>query len=293
MLSLNRRSFLLSAAASAAVAATGERLPIRRAVEYNMLPKNLGIAEKFAVAREAGFEEIECPTTPAQSEAEEMLAASRKTGLRIHSVMNQEHWRSPLSSGDPAVVEKSMEGMRTSLHNAKLWGADTVLLVPAVVNPETTYGQAYERSQRQIRKLIPLAEELKIIIGIEEVWNKFLLSPLEFARYVDEFQSTWIRAYFDVGNVALTGYPQDWIRTLGKRIVKLHIKDFSYKNDPAIGKRVPQMVELFEGEIDWRAVHDALAEIGYRGTATVELPAGDAAYLAEVNKRFERILSGS
>jgi L-ribulose-5-phosphate 3-epimerase len=292
MVLLTRRSLLLSAAASAAAAATGERLPIRKAVEYSMLPKNLGILEKFGVARDAGFEEIECPTTPVEAEAEEMLAASRKTGLRIHSVMNQEHWRSPLSSGDPAVVEKSMEGMRTSLRNAKLWGADTVLLVPAVVNPETTYAQAWERSQRQIRKLIPLADELKIVIGIEEVWNKFLLSPLEFARYVDEFRSPWIRAYFDVGNVALTGYPQDWIRTLGKRIVKLHIKDFSYKNDPAIGKRVPQMVGLLEGEIDWRAVHDALAEIGYRGTATVELAAGDAAYLAEVNRRFERILAG-
>jgi L-ribulose-5-phosphate 3-epimerase len=291
MLPLTRRAFLFATAAGAAAAA-GERLPIRRAVEFSMLPKSAGILERFAMAREAGFEEIECPTTPDPSEAEEMLAASRKTGLHIHSVMNQEHWRSPLSSADPAVVEKSMEGMRTSLHNAKLWGADTVLLVPAVVNPETTYAQAWERSQRQIRKLMPLAEELKIVIGIEEVWNKFLLSPLEFVRYLDEFQSPWIRAYFDVGNVALTGYPQDWIRTLGKRIVKLHIKDFSYKNDPGIGKRVPDFVPLLEGEIDWHAVHDALAEIGYRGTATVELAPGDAAYLAEVNRRFERILSG-
>jgi L-ribulose-5-phosphate 3-epimerase len=244
------------------------------------------------MARQAGCEAIECPTTPEPSAAEEMLAASRKTELPIHSVMNQEHWRSPLSSADPAVVEKSMEGMRTSLHNAKLWGADTVLLVPAVVNAETTYMQAWERSQRQIKKLIPLAEELKVIIGLEEVWNKFLLSPLEFARYVDEFQSPWIRAYFDVGNVVLTGYPQDWIRTLGKRIVKLHIKDFSYRNHPAIHKRVPDFVPLLEGDIDWRAVHSALADIGYRGTATVELPAGDAAYLSEVNQRFERILKG-
>ncbi|HUK18054.1 MAG TPA: sugar phosphate isomerase/epimerase family protein [Bryobacteraceae bacterium] len=291
MLPLTRRTFLVATAAGAA-AAVGEPLPVRRAVEFNMLPKSAGILDRFAMAREAGFEEIECPTTPDPSEAEEMLAASRKIGLHIHSVMNQEHWRSPLSSANPAVVEKSMEGMRTSLHNAKLWGADTVLLVPAVVNPETTYAQAWERSQRQIRKLMPLAEELKIVIGIEEVWNKFLLSPLEFARYVDEFQSPWIRAYFDVGNVALTGYPQDWIRTLGRRIVKLHIKDFSYKSDPAIGKRVPEFVPLLEGEIDWRAVHDALAEIGYRGTATVELAAGDAAYLAEVNRRFERILGG-
>jgi hexulose-6-phosphate isomerase len=131
-----------------------------------------------------------------------------------------------------------------------------------------------------------------VIIGIEEVWNKFLLSPLEFARYIDEFQSPSIRAYFDVGNVAISGYPQDWIRTLGKRIVKLHIKDFSFKNDPTIKKRVPDWVPLREGEIDWRAVHAALAEVGYSGTATVELPGGDAAYLKEVNRRFEGILRG-
>ena len=113
----------------------------------------------------------------------------KKTGLRIHSVMNQAHWTSPLSSPDPAVVEKSLEGMRTSLANAKLWGADTVLLVPAVVTAEVSYAQAWERSQRQIRKLIPIAQDSKVIIGIEEVWNKFLLSPLEFARYIDRFES--------------------------------------------------------------------------------------------------------
>jgi hexulose-6-phosphate isomerase len=216
-----------------------------------------------------------------------MLAASKKASLPIHSVMNSEHWRSPLSSADPAVVEKSMEGMRTSLHNAKLWGADTVLLVPAVVNPATTYAQAWERSQVQIRKLIPLAQELKIIIGIEEVWNKFLLSPLEMARYVDEFNSPWIRAYFDVGNVAFYGYAHDWIRTLGKRIVKLHFKDFAFR------KRMAEFTPLLEGDIDFKAVHQALLDIGYRGSATVELSGGDGDYLKEVNRRFEKILSGA
>jgi hexulose-6-phosphate isomerase len=251
-----------------------------------MLPPTLSVFERFQLAHDCGFEEIECPTTPEQSKADEILDASRKSGLRIHSVMNMEHWRSPLSSADPAVVEKSMDGMRTSLHNAKLWGAETVLLVPAVVNPETSYAQAWERSQQQIRKLIPVASELKVIIGIEEVWNKFLLSPIEFARYIDEFQSPWIRAYFDVGNVAISGYPQDWIRTLGKRIVKLHIKDFKFKN------RLAEFVALREGEIDWHAVHAALAGVGYKGTATVELPSGDGVYLKEVNRRFEQILSG-
>jgi hexulose-6-phosphate isomerase len=190
------------------------------------------------------------------------------------------------------VVEKSMEGMRASFRNAKLWGSDTVLLVPAVVNPETTYAQAWERSQRQIRLLIPMAAELKVVIGVEEVGNKFLLSPLEFARYVDDFESPWIRAYFDVGNIMSYAYPQDWIRTLGKRIVKVHIKDWANRVNPAIKKRVPEYVALLEGEIDWKAVRQALADIDYRGTATVELAGGDAEYIKEVSRRFDRILDG-
>src|ERR1035437_4974702 len=248
---LTRRQIL--AAAPFLAAAAPARLPIRRAVEFSMLPGKIPVLDRFQMARDAGFEAIECPTTPDTAAAEEILAASHKTELPIHSVMNAEHWRSPLSSSDPAVVEKSMEGMRTSLRNAKLWGSDTVLLVPAVVNPETTYAQAWERSQRQIRLLIPMAAELKIVIGVEEVGNKFLLSPLEFARYVDDFESPWIRAYFDVGNIMSYAYPQDWIRTLGKRIVKVHIQDWANRTDPAIKKRVPEYVPLLEGEIDWKA----------------------------------------
>ena len=105
----------------------------------------------------------------------------------------------PLSSPDPAVVEKSLEGMRTSLANAKLWGADTVLLVPAVVKADVSYAEAWERSQRQIRKLIPIAQESKVVIGIEEVWNKFLLSPLEFANYIDSFESPYVKRVFRRG----------------------------------------------------------------------------------------------
>jgi hexulose-6-phosphate isomerase len=284
---MTRRTLLAAPLlAAAAPPSPPARLPIKKAVEFNMLPAALPIPDRFQLARDAGFEAIECPTAPDPAVAAEYLAASRKAGLPIHSVMNAEHWRSPLSSADPAVVERSLEGMRTSLRNAKLWGADTVLLVPAVVNPETAYAQAWERSRRAIVKLIPLAEELKIVIAIEEVWNKFLLSPLEFARYVDEFASPWIRAYFDIGNVAIAGYPQDWIRTLGKRIVKLHVKDFSFK------KRVAEFTPLLEGEIDFKAVHAALADIGYQGVATVELSAGDGAYLKEAATRFERILAG-
>jgi len=281
---MDRRAFLQSALALAAVPAIPGRLPIFTSVEYNMLPETVAIPERFQMAKDAGFERIECPTTRDPGDAQKMKDAAVAAGIQIHSVMNMDHWKYPLSSADPAVVEKSLDGARVSLHNAKLWGADTVLIVPAVVNAETSYRDAYKRSQENIRKLIPLAEELKVIVAIEEVWNKFLLSPLEFARYIDEFESPWIRSYFDVGNVVLYGYPQDWIRTLGPRIVKLHIKDFSWR------KLVAKWVPLGEGDIDWHAIYAALSDIGYKGTATVELSAGDAPYLKEVNRRLNAIL---
>jgi hexulose-6-phosphate isomerase len=140
--------------------------------------------------------------------------------------------------------------------------------------------------------LIPVAEELKVTIALEEVWNKFLLSPLEFAAYIDSFQTPWVRAYFDVGTVQLYGYPEDWIRTLGKRIIKLHIKDFSWRRGSK-DKMEASWVPLLEGDLNWPAIYSALKDIDFHGTATVELPGGDEAYLKEVHRRLIEILSGT
>lgn len=261
-------------------------LPVKKGVLFEMLPEKLSYADRFKMARDVGFNVLQAPTTPDERVAEEIKKAAESASLRIDSVMNVDHWKYPLSSSDAAVVEKSLAGMRTSLHNAKLWGADAVLLVPAVVNPQTSYHDAWTRSQTQIRKLIPLAEELKIVIAIEEVWNKFLLSPLEMAKYIDEFQSPWIKAWFDVGNVVLYGYPQDWIRTLGKRIVKVHLKDFKRKENGYA------WVNLGDGDVDWPAVCQAFAETGFAGSATVELDPGEEAYLRDVSRRVDRLLLG-
>ena len=125
-----------------------------------------------------------------------------------------------------------------------------------------------------------------MVIAIEEVWNKFLLSPLEMATYIDEFKSPWIKAWFDVGNVLLYGYPQDWIRTLGKSIVKVHLKDFKRKEDGYA------WVNLGEGDVEWREVRKAFDEIGYAGSATVELDGGDEAYLRDVSRRVDRLVLG-
>jgi len=261
-------------------------LPIKKGILLDMLPANLSYADRLKLAREIGFQVLQAPTEPDEHKAEELKKASDAAQIRIDSVMNMDHWKYPLSSSDPAVVEKSLAGMRTSLHNANLWGSNVVLLVPAVVNPQTSYRDAWTRSQREIRKLLPLAEELKVVIAMEEVWNRFLLSPLEMAAYIDEFQSPWVKAWFDVGNVVLYGYPQDWIRTLGPRIVKVHLKDFKRNKDSYA------WVNLGEGDIDWAAVRQAFAAINYTGSATVEIPAGDEAYLRDVSHRVDRLLLG-
>ncbi len=261
-------------------------LPIKKGVLLDMLPAKLSYADRMKMARDVGFEVIQAPTTPDEHEAEEIKKAADSANVRIDSVMNMDHWKYPLSSNDSAVVEKSLAGMRTSLHNAKLWGSDAVLLVPAVVNPQTSYREAWSRSQKEIRKLLPLADELRIVIAIEEVWNKFLLSPLEMAAYIKEFQSPWIQAWFDVGNVLLYGYPQDWIRTLGKSIVKVHLKDFKRKQDGY------EWVNLGDGDVDWEAVRAAFREIGYAGSAITELKGGDEAYLRDVSRRVDRLVLG-
>src|SRR5215467_1790197 len=244
MTETRRREFLKSSAAAVCAAtlpgaaiASAAFVPepdppaIIKGLVFSMLPEKLPIADRFKLARDTGFEVIQAPTTPDGQQADEIKAAADASGVRVDSVMNMAHWKYPLSSADPAVVETSLEGMRASLHNAKLWGSDAVLLVPAVVNPQTTYKDAWTRSQEKIRTLLPLAQELNVVIAIEEVWNKFLLSPLEMARYIAEFKSPLIRAWFDVGNVVLYGYPQDWIHVLGPAIAKVHLKDFKRSKD--------------------------------------------------------------
>ncbi|MEP0843799.1 MAG: sugar phosphate isomerase/epimerase [Phycisphaerae bacterium] len=278
----------LARPARAAESATSGGL--KKAVLYGMLPKDLPVPDKFKLAADVGFDGIEAYTTDNPRTVEELGAAAEKAGIRIHSVMNQAHWSNPLSSHDPEVVKRSVEGMKTSIANAKAWKADTVLLVPAVVGrrgkePLTRYQEAYERSQKVIREqLLPVAREAGVIIAVENVWNKFLLSPLEFARYVDEFKDEHLAAYFDIGNNVQYAYPEDWILTLGKRIRKMHLKDFK--------RNTNQFVMLREGDVDWPAVRKAIDEIGFTGFLTAEYGGGDEAYLRDVARRIDLIFAG-
>jgi len=289
---VERRRFLKYAASAAVATAlfrnqapvhAGQRgAKLRKALQFRMLPKSLSDADKFRLAKKCGFEGIEGSPMEDLAAARELGRLAREAGTPFHSIVYG-GWGAPFSDPRPEVIDKGLAGMETALRSAKALGAEAVLLVPAVVNEDVGYGQAYERSQKHIRKLLPLAEEVRVIIAVENVWNKFLLSPLEFARYVDEFDSRWLKAYFDVGNVIIFGYAQDWIRTLGKRIVKIHLKDFKRKGY--------EWTNLLEGDVNWKQVRLALDEIGYDGFLTPELRGGDEEYLTDLSERIDKIIA--
>lgn len=289
---IERRSFLKYTAAAAIgaslpniptyAASKKRRAKLRKALQLGMLPRELSDADKFKLARKCGFEGIEASPMKDLNAARQLGKLSREAGVPIHSIVYG-GWGAPLSDPNPKVIEKGLAGMRTALRSAKALGADTVLLVPAIVTETVGYGEAYKHSQEHIRKLLPLAEELGVIIAVENVWNKFLLSPLEFARYVDEFESPWLKAYFDVGNIIIFGYSQDWIRTLGKRIVKIHLKDFK--------RNGYKWTHLLDGDVNWREVRRALDEVGFDGFLTPELRGGNETYLMDLAKRVDRIFA--
>jgi hexulose-6-phosphate isomerase len=290
MNTIDRRTFLrgsgtlLAASAlggGAGAAAERARAPWRKAF---MLGVTKGpILPHFELLKEAGFQGVEL-ISPNQLDRDEVHRARDKTGLVIHGVSGSKHWQDTLSHPDPKVVERGLAAVRQEFEDCKAYGGTTVLLVPAVVNKEVSYREAYARSQANVRKLLPDAERSGIKIAIEEVWNKFLLSPVEFARYIDELQSPWVGAYFDVGNVVEYGYPQEWIRELGRRILKVHIKEYAK----------PRRFDYLLGdgkEIDWPAVRQALLDVGYDGWITAEVPLGDLEKMKDVVRRMDRILT--
>jgi len=253
-----------------------------KACQYGMLPKGLSDVEKFALAKNCGFEGIEHSPMGDLDAAKEMGALARQAGVPIHSIVYG-GWDAPLSDPKPEVTAKGIAGMENALRSAKALGADVVLLVPGIVTETVGYAQAYQRSQANIRKLLPLAKELQVTIAVENVWNKFLLSPVEFARYVDEFNDPWLRAYVDVGNMILFGFAQDWVRTIGKRIVRIHLKDFKRQGS--------QWTNLLDGDVNWPQVRAALAEIGFTSYMTTELGGGDEAYLSDLARRIDKIIA--
>ncbi len=273
---MNRREFVAAGAAMAVTTiakASEKKRDIRKAIMYDTVKVDGPVMAKMQAIQVAGFAGVEPMSHMNQAE---VLDALKATGLKAASVCCNTHWKRPLSDPDPSVREEGVAGMRQALHDAKAYGASSVLLVPAVVNKQVSYPDAYTRSQTEIRKLLPLAQELGVKIAVENVWNQFLLSPLEAARYIDEFHSPAIGWHFDVGNVINYGWPEQWIHILGKRIAKLHIKEYSRAKRDKTGPYSGFEVDYLTGDNDWPAVMKALDDVGYTGWAIAEQPGADS-----------------
>jgi len=264
---------------------------LRKGLWYASSPGETPL-EKFQAVKAAGFDGVE---PPSHLDQEAVLHARDETGLAIPSVSCGRHSRG-LSSPDAAKRTEAVEGIKQALRDAKRYGASSILVVPGNVTEQVTYAAAYERTQQELRKAVPLAEELGVKLAFENVWNQFLLSPLEAARYVDEFKSPAVGWQFDVGNAVYLGWPEQWIRILGPRIQQLHIKEFSRKKMQQGGLHKGFAVEFLEGDNDWPAVMKAVDEIGYQGWAIVEpawQPPGvePATRLKQISEKLDRILA--
>ncbi len=264
-------------------------IPIqKKSLKYGMIKTEGSIKEKFSLVKSLGFDGVELDS-PNELDETEILAARDQTGIEIPGVVNSMHWKMPLSDPDPNVRAQCTASMVDALHKCKLYGGTTVLLVPAVVNKKVSYAEAWDRSTEEIKKMLPIAKSTGIKIAIENVWNNFLLSPLEAARYIDQFESEMIGWYMDIGNVVRYGWPEQWIRTLGSRIFKIDIKDYSRTKQKEEGIWEGFKVKLGDGDSDWSAVNAALSDIGYSGWGSAEVAGGDVDRLREISERMDHI----
>ncbi len=248
------------------------------------------VLEKFQALKAAGFDGVEAES---HMHVEEVLRARDATGLVICSVCCSTHWSKPLSSPSAEVRAAGLEGIRQAMREARQYGTDAVLVVPGVARDGVTYQECWDRSQAELRKLLPLAAELKVRLGIENVWNDFITDPREAVRYVDAFDSPWVGWYFDTGNILYYGDPATWIRTLGRRLIRVHVKEYNLelaRQDKWKGFGV----RLLEGSNNWPEILRALDEVGYRGWLTTEMPGDqtrDLPALQEFAARLDRIIA--
>jgi L-ribulose-5-phosphate 3-epimerase len=280
---------LTALSAFAQDAAKSTKRPLKKGIMWGTIGLKGSVLEKMKAVKEAGFEGVEMM---GHMDVDEVLKARDEVGLTIPSVCCALHWSKPVTDPNPKVREEGLEGLKQDLREAKRYGASSVLFVPGVVKKEVSYAEAYERSQAEIRKAVPLAEELGVKIAIENVWNQFLLSPLEAARFVDEFKSPAVGWHFDCGNVINYGWPEQWIRILGKRIQKLHIKEFSRQKRDKEGLWKGFNVPLLEGDNNWPAIMKALDDIRYAGWCITEQGGGDSPDgLKDLVQRLDRIIA--
>jgi len=251
---------------------------MRKGINQWCFPAGTPLEKIFATSSQAGFDEVELnlyapggvglTMDTTEEEAKAIGRMARQHGLRLNALSSEMLGKYPLSSPDTEVRGTGLKAIQKQIEIAVWLEMDTILVVPGRVNEQVSYEQCYERSREELSKLLPALEAGGIYMGIENVWNKFMWSPLEMAKYIDDFGSSFVCAYFDVGNTLLFGLPQQWIRILGHRIRKVHVKDFK----SAVGNG-NGFVPLLAGDVDWKEVRAALNEIGYNDVLTAELTA--------------------
>jgi len=269
---------------------------MKAAINQWAFPNDMPAQEALERVQRAGFEAFEIcggPAGPVKLDATETeVTAIRRhadtLGIELTSVASGVGWEYSLSSPDPAIRDGGKDAVARLLQIAKWLGVDTLLTVPGGVTPEISYDAALENALETIQDLAPVAERLGVCIAVENVWNKFLLSPVEMRDFIDQFQSPQVGAYFDTGNIVAYGYPEQWIRILGERIRMVHVKDFRASTGNMDG-----FVMLLEGNVDWPAVMAAFRDVGYDKALVAEYgPYAHSldAMLAHVHTSLQTIL---
>jgi hexulose-6-phosphate isomerase len=297
----DRREFLQSAAALAAgtgwfaaslnAAAFGDiaeaasnptgKGRIFKAVKWDMIGIDGSVLDKFRLQKELGYDGMEL-VGPSLVDAEEVRRASDETGMPVHGLVDMKHWEIRLSSPDAKVRDEGVAILEQCLRDSKAFGGSTVLLVPGrVAGPDENHDHVWKRSIVEIRKALPTASKLGVRVLIENVWNGFCESPEQARDYLDEIDSPWVGAYFDIGNCRKFGPSENWIRTLGSRIVKLDCKDWGDTEG---------FCKIGDGDVDWPAVRQALADIRFSGWCTAEVDGGGRDVLADIAQRMDRVL---
>jgi L-ribulose-5-phosphate 3-epimerase len=300
---MNRRTFLQTTSGALAAATLSplahaqepgaKKRPLKKAVNLGMVKggASASVSDRFKMARDAGFDGLELNLPDDALTVDLLHQAKAASGLEIAGIICTPHWSFPLSDPDPAKRERTVRGLQLALQQGGELGCERVLLVPGVVNKQVDHAQCWQRSIEGIKRCTDAAEKAKCHIAIENVWNQFIMDPLSAARYVDEIGSPWVGWHLDFGNVVTYGWPEHWVRVLGKRVINLHIKEYSRKKRDVEGPYKGFAVELGEGDNDWPATMKALDEIGYKGWGILEVPGGDSARLKFLAERTDQLFA--
>ena len=262
---------------------------LKKSIMWGTVGMEGTVLEKCKAIKAAGFDGIE-PNS--HMDRKEVLDAMQATGLKASSVCNSKHWNLLLSHPDREIRQQGMEAMIVAMEDAKAYGTDAVLLVPGRVDENVSYDDCWKRSTACIRQLLPVAQDLKVKICIENVWNNFILSPLEARAYIDQFNSPYVGFYFDCGNILVYGWPEQWINILGYRIGRIHIKEFSKQIGDKQGRSAGFGVKLTEGDVRWKEVMQQIRNEYTGGWLTTEQ--GNSKSLEELkdlNSRLSKIMA--